>query len=241
MVISNTSNVPPTTILQRHRQSDLLCIYQYRRTGRERDKTFDMGARAIQWGSSSCDTGDVLRAMRTGSSGRDGGQGLTLGVLLSGGFLHLCAFVCMSVYHELRLRQLEVSRFANACVVIKVNVNSLHTWIKGCPLFSTSYICLFSCTFLNTSTFKRQWRKVISDLGLKVTGYKFTNCVIKFPKGVFVLKYLSKRTIIFALQPENLTQRRPVLRLLVTKSMQTEVFLILFNKLFAILVIVLYE
>lgn len=142
--------------------------------------------------------------MRTGSSGRGGGQALTLGVLLCGGFLHLCAFVCMSVYHELRLRQLEVSRFSKARVVIKVvNVNSPHTWITGCPLFSTSYFCLFSCTFLNTSTIKCQWRKIISDLGLKVTSYKFTHCVIKFPKGVFVLRYLPKTTIIFALQPEN--------------------------------------
>nr|XP_022312096.1 hemicentin-1-like [Crassostrea virginica] len=47
--------------------------------------------------------------MRTGNSGRGGGQALTLGVLLCGGFLHLCAFVCMSVYHELRLRHLEES------------------------------------------------------------------------------------------------------------------------------------
>ena len=92
----------------------------------------------------SCDTGDVLRAMRTGSSGRGGGQALTLGVLLCGGFLHLCAFVCMSVYHELRLRQLEVSRFSKARVVTKVvNVNSPHAWITGCPLFSTSYISVY--------------------------------------------------------------------------------------------------
>lgn len=45
--------------------------------------------------------------MRTNGGGGTG-QTVSLGLLVCGGILHLCAFVSVSVYHELRIRQLEV-------------------------------------------------------------------------------------------------------------------------------------
>lgn len=148
--------------------------------------------------------------MRTGSSGRGGGQALTLGVLLCGGFLHLCAFVCMSVYHELRLRQLEVSRFSKARVVIKVvKVNSPHAWITGCPLFSTSYISVYFLVHSWTRPQSSANEGKLSQTSAWRSRAPILLTVIKILKVVFVLKYLPKRTIIFALQPENLWQRHP--------------------------------
>lgn len=45
--------------------------------------------------------------MRTNGGGGTA-RTVSLGLVVCGGILHLCAFVSVSVYHELRIRHLEV-------------------------------------------------------------------------------------------------------------------------------------